>query len=129
MGVTRRIVSRCRTKPTRSNLEFCRVGPLKPFAAATAAAAAATASAAVVEIPLYDWACFVDSQAATADLASVELLDRFVGVSFLHDHECKTFGPPGIAVGDEVHRLHRPKLGEYAIQFVFRRLKRQISHI
>src|SRR6185436_11964373 len=73
-------------------------------AAASPAAAAATTTAAIL--------CFVDAQRATAHVASVQLVDRLIGVPVVHLHEAEAARAAGFAVGDHSHRVDLPDGGK-----------------
>src|SRR5262249_10893511 len=76
-------------------------------AAAAAAASPAAASAATAAILR-----FVDAQRASAHVASVQLVDRLIGVPVVHFDEPEAARAASLAVGDHCHRVDLPDGGK-----------------
>ena len=79
--------------------------PRPPSAAASAAATTASAAAAAI-------LRFVDAQRTAAHVASVQLVDRLIGVPVVHLHEAEAARAAGFAVGDHRHRVDLPDGGK-----------------
>src|SRR5437867_2642795 len=89
----------------------CRPPPLPAVAAAAAAASPAAASSAAASSATAILG-FVDAQRSPAHVASVQLVDRLIGVTVIHFHEPEAARAAGFAVGDHSHRVDLPDGGK-----------------
>jgi hypothetical protein len=99
-------------------------------AAATISAKAATRSAATGAASLFARARFIHVQGAAVDILAVQLGNRAIGSRVvIHFHEAKATGLTGRTIGHETDAIDLPVGGEHALDLLFGRVERQVSHV
>jgi hypothetical protein len=90
---------------------------------------ARAAAVSATEISPHHGLGFINRQASALQLGAVKRRDCFFGATFFfHYNKAKTLRAACIPIRDDTDRFHSPALLKCSCDFLFRRLKRQISN-